>query len=226
MMATVTGGFDSIAYFSVNNGLSWSTGTPFTIVSADAQISIAVSSTGGSGSMSRYATNYNTAGRKFANMSGGDWSVTGLIPTSAGSADGESLRCVGALIFGAQSVFCGPDQTLTTTYRYFTHSGAAAPVLGASVIPPNGLTNAQGPDFTAVGFNSSTAYVLGRNSASTAVNVWITKDNFGSVFQIGTLTPATALIGGCCRGDMHSRNGKIYFSNGVSGSNAFLGVIQ
>jgi hypothetical protein len=226
MIATITGSFDLLAYYSTNNGASWTTGITFNIVTIDGQISVVVNSSGTGGSLTHFATNYNVVGRKFANTSGGDWTVTGLIPTSPGSADGEALRCTSAYIGSGQNVFCGPDITATTTYRAFSHSGASTPSLIASVIPPNGLTNAQAPDFMVAGYGSSTAYVVARNNLSTVLNIWITRDSFGSLFQIGTLTPASPLIAACCHGDMFSYNGKIYFTSGSSGTTAFFGVIQ
>jgi len=226
MISFISGSFDLLAYWSTNNGASWSTGTPFNIVSADAQIGVAVASNGSSGSLTRYAGNYNTAGRVFAKTSGADWTTDGLIPTPPGEADGNAFRCVsGAMIFSGQSVLCGPGSALTTTYHFYTH-GAGSTANAANVIPQNGLTNAQAPNFMAVGYSGTAAYIVGRNAATTQVVIWVTQDTFSTMFQVGTLTPTTALIGGCCSGDIFSYRGKIYFTSGASGSNAFFGVVQ
>jgi hypothetical protein len=221
-----TGSFDLVAYYSIDYGATWTKGTIFNIVSSDEQLGIAVASDGFSGSLTRYGINYNTVGRKFAYMSGTDWLATGLIPVPIGEVGGNSSRCVsGAAIFNGQSVFCGPGGTLTTTYHLFTHAGGTV-LSTTDVVPQNGLTNAQAPDFMMVGYDSTTAYMVGKNGANTRVVVWITRDTFSSVLQIASLTPTTAVISGCCRGDIHVRNGKVYFSSGASGSNAFLGAIQ
>ena len=114
---------------------------------------------------------------------------------------------------------------MTTTYRYFTHTAGIVTLSGSFTVG-SGLTFAQNPDMIPVAFNATTAYLIGRNAANTQVQINITRDTFGSAPLLATITPATALIGGCCRGDGYLWNGRIYFTSGASASNAFFGRIQ
>ena len=220
-----TGTANLIAYYSSDNGASWTKGTPFALVGGggiDSQIGIAVADDGNSGSVTRYQ--FGVASIIFGETSGSDWTATSAITAPPGATG--SIRCtMGAMIFSGQSVICGPDTTNTTQYHFFTHSGGSG-ANAANVIPQNGLTNAQTPDYMAVGFGGSTAYIVGRNAANTQIILWITQDTFGSMAQFGALTPTTALIAGGPRGDIFTWRGKIYFTSGASGANAFFGVVQ
>lgn len=219
------GGFDLVAVYSTNYGATWVRGTTFNLVSADANYHFAVGNDGISGSLSRYSVTYNTVNQSFANTGGGDWTRNGLVPIPSGEAAGTG-RCVsGAMLFSGQSVLCGPAATLNTTYHFFTF-GAGSINSAANVIPQNGLTNANSPDFMAVGYGSGTAYVVGRNAATSLLVIWVTRDTFSSMFQLATLTPTTALLAGMPRGDILVYGGKIYFTSGATGANAFLAVIQ
>ena len=225
MIAFIAGTFDLVAYWSNDYGVSWTKGTAFNIVSGDAQISVSVAGDGNSGSLTRHAISYNTASVAFASTGGGDWTRNGVIPTPPGAGTGS--RCAsGAMIFSGQSVVCGPDPTLTTTYHFFTH-GAGSTSNMANFIPQNGLTNTQSPDFMAVGVGGGRAYIIGRNAANTQIIIWMTTDTFSSAIQVATITPTSALIGGAPKGDafLHN-NGKIYFTSGAPADKAFFGVIQ
>lgn len=224
VIATV-GAFDLVAVYSTNNGDSWVRGTTFNIVSSDANIHFAIAADGNSGSLSRYNVTYSQATQTFASTSGADWSKDGVVPIPSGEAAGTGRCASGAMIFSGQSVLCGPAATLPTTYHFFTH-GAGSTASAANVIPQNGLTNANLPDFMAVGFSGNTAYVIGRNATTSQIVLWVTRDTFSSMLQLSTLTPTTAMLSGMPRGDILSYNGKIYFSSGAAGANAFLGVIQ
>lgn len=216
--------FTNRVYYSGDNGLTWIKGPGMTMVTGDDNTSFAVGVDGETGSASKYNMIVNTANWDFAYTTGAAWTVTGVLPLLP--SGGTTVRCPGTMIYnGQQAVLCGPDNVTTTTYHLFTHS-AGSVFLAANVIPQNGLTNAQSPDFMAVGFNNSTAYIIGKNGAGTQIQINITRDNFSTMPLLGVVTPTTALIGGCCRGDIYSYNGKIYFTSGASGSNAFLGVIQ
>lgn len=220
------GSFTSRMYYSIDNGITWTKGVGFTLVSGDQNNGFTINSNGNAGSWSMFGQTYNLANWRFAYTLGGDWTFTGVIPQPG---LGTSLRCPATLFFnGDQAVLCGPDNGAAdnTKYRLFTHE-AGSIFLFASVIPNSGgLTNAQAPDFMAVGYNATTAYMVGRNAASTTVNGWVTRDSFSTMQLITSLTPTTALIGGCCRGDIFVWNGKVYFTSGAAGSNAFFGIIQ
>lgn len=221
----IQGSFNSRMYYSTNNGASWTKGVTFQLVSTDVNNSFSVSDNGQQGSWSMYGQTYNTVNRRFGYTTGADWTFTGVLPQPGA---GTSLRCPGTMIYnGAQAVLCGPDNGAGDTFKYrlFTHA-AGAVALAATVTPVNGLSNAQSPDFMAVGFNSSTAYMIGRDDTQTKVSIWVTRDNFSTMPRLTTITPATVIIGGCCRGDIVSYNGKIYFTSGVGGSQAFFGRIQ
>lgn len=218
------GTFNLIAYFSSDIGTNWTKGTPFNIVSGDEEIGVQISENGTAGSLTRYNITYNTANWTFAYTSGTDWLRTTVIPLPAGA--GAASRCSsGASIFGGQAVVCGPDGTMTGTYRYFTH-GAGTIVLIKSFTMPGGLTFADAPDQMVVGYDTTTAYLVGRNVGSTAIQVYVTRDTLTSTYLIGTLTPTTALIAGCCRGDIYVRGKKIYFTSGATSTQAFFGRIQ
>ena len=211
--------------YSTNNGLTWSLGSDLALISSDSEYGLALSDDGTKGTLNGYAVTYNQVLQPFAYTTGGDWSVTGPVPLPPGA--GPATRCShGSMIFnGGQAVLCGPDNIATTTYRLFTHAGGVVS-LSKSVIPQNGLSVSNAPDILAVGFGPATGYLIGKDTTATKVQINVTTDSFTSLPLIGQLAPASALIAGCCRGDIYSYAGKIYFSSGAVGANAFLMVIQ
>lgn len=223
MIGRTTGTFDLIPYFSTDNGATWTKGAAFNIVTGNEQVTVAVEDNGTLGSLARFQVTY--AVQTFARKTGNVFVATGIVPTPPGA--GTNTRCTGSMIFnGDESIVCGPDSIMTTTYRLF-HSVSGVPSLTASfTLSATAPTFAQNPDNMAIAFNATTAYLIGRNDANTAVLIHITRDGFGSAPLLASLIPATALIAGCCRGDVALRSGNIYFTSGATGDRAFLGRIQ
>jgi len=216
------GAFEEVNYFSNDYGANWSIGTSFTMVSGDAEFHLRLNNSGNVGVLSPFAVTY--ASTFAAILSGNNFIVTTAIPTPPGS--GASAKCPGSVIFGSNNyVVCGPDPLNTTTYRLFNIIGTT-PTFLYSFLPLDTPTNAQSPDFTIIAYNGNVAYMVGRSADGTKINVYVTQDTFNTIIRIASLTPTTGLITGCCRGDMHVWNGKIYFTIAGTGANAVFGKVQ
>ncbi len=216
------GAFEQISYFSTDNGANWTKGSSATMVSGDAETPLRFDESASIGVTTVAAVTYNST---FAGVkSGNNMIVTTAIPLPPGA--GASARCPAPFTWGGiRSFLCGGDSLNTGTYRLFNIIGTA-PTFISSFIPTDAPLFANAPDPMAVGFNATTAYMIQRNIASTQINIYVTRDSFGSIIQIANILPTTALGVNCCRGDTHIRSGKIYFTTGHSGSNGIFGVIQ
>jgi len=215
------GAFDLWAIYSTDNGLNWTKGVAFTIVNGNAQVS--VKTNGANGSLTRLAVNYGGA-QPLGEQIVSDWDNTGATPLPVGATGTGASGAAAFLFNGVESVILGPVNVPVTVHSRYTIAGGV-PVEAAQFIPAGAPAFANGPNFMAHSFGSI-GYFITRNIATTTVNIYMTLDSFDTVTLTQSLTPATALIANCCVGDIHTWNGKIYFTGAGVGSTAWLIRIQ
>jgi len=210
------------AVYSTDNGLNWTKGVSFSIVNGNT--TVFVKSLGGSrGALTRGGINYGGAqpvGERIVS----DWDNTGATPAPGGAIGTASNGATATVFDGIETIIAGPTSNPSTThYRYSILGGV--PLEVASFIPAGAPAFVNGPVLMAHGFGSI-GYFISRSLVGGFVNLYMTLDGFDNVSLTQQLTPATAIIAGCCTGDMHTWNSRIYFASGGSGSNAFLVRIQ
>jgi hypothetical protein len=214
------GVFDVWAIYSTDNGLNWTKGVAFTLVNGNGQVSVKTDGT--RGSLTRLGVNY-AGSQPLGEQIVSDWDNTTATP-APGTGDTAANGAAAVVFNGVETVIAGPGGvTLTTHYRYTIAGGA--PILVNSFVPAGAPAFANGPVFMVHGF-SNIGYFITRNLAGTNVNVYLSVDGFDTVALISSVAPATALIAGCCTGDVHTFGGRIYFTGGGTASTAWLARIQ
>ena len=217
MNPTGNAAFNLITYFSNDNGTSWTKGgVSDSVVSGDQEMQIKIDGSGSTGVIGYFSFSngngpVNKSGDLFREGTGFAW---------------NGARCPGVVLQNGSRMICGPDNVATTLYQNFTIGGGIATQVNTFTLPDSPAF-ANAPDFHVEAFSSSKAYIFARNLANTRVNIYITGDAFTSgAILLTQMNPATALIGGACRGESHKWQNKMYFTCGGSGSQAFLGVVR
>lgn len=224
VIGTSGGGLTGINYFSLDNGATWTKGpTTFALTSGDPQFQLSMETDASIGVLAPFSVTYGS--QTAAVKSGNEYIATSVIPAPPG-AGGLSTRCLGTLTKGGdRAILCGPDSVSINTFRLFKVI-VLAPTFISNFTLQDAPSFSFGPEFSSFGFNAGTAYVQGRNLATTRLLIYVTRDDFGAVVQIASLTPTTPVSVGCCRGEWHARDSKVYFTNGAQGTQAVFGRIQ
>ena len=209
------GAFDFTTYFSTDNGINWSKGSPADSVVSSDQVQIKLSVDGADGVVGM---------GQILNANGPVTKVSELFREGTGYA-WAGARCFGSVLMNTSRMICGPDNVATTLYQNFT-VGSGIATLANTFTLVDAPAFANSPDFHVEAFSSSIAYLFGVNLAVTKVNVYITTNAFAGAILLAQLTPTTALIAGACKGESHKWSGKIYFTCGGSGATAFFGKIE
>ena len=207
------GAFNFTTYYSNDNGINWTKGSPTDSVVSSDQLQIKLDNSGvdgvvGVGQMSNGNGPVYKLGDVFREGTGYAWA---------------GARCFGSVMMSATQLICGPDNAARTVYQNFQVGGGLA-VLNNTFTLADAPLFGNSPNFHVEAYSSSIAYLFGRNLAGTKINVYITTDAFVSTMLLVQLTPTTALL--ACYGESHKWGGNIYFTCGGSGANAFLGRLQ
>jgi hypothetical protein len=200
--------------YSTDYGQTWNT-TSYGQISADSQTyGPALSSSGDIGIITRGA---NSVGGQPFGVKVGD-----LFVATFNFVPPVNLNCFPLIQGTSTKALCTRNGVAESTYRYV--EGQSLPIVLKTLAVPDGISSVNPQS---IGYNSSVGYLIQVSSGDPSrLNIYATTDEWSSVILLGQITPTTAPIGGCCRGNIIKWQGKIYFSSGAAGSNAFLAVIK
>lgn len=129
-----------------------------------------------------------------------------------GTAVGAT-RCTGPFIYNTDpAVMCGANNS-TQTWQMVRMNGNTPATIAQFTLGNGSPLYANSPDVIGIQWSSTVFYLITRLQATSATNVYVTKDSFSTVSFIGTLTPTTG-YGANPHGDIYIWNGAIYWSSG------------
>ena len=231
MYCTETGGYCAVInmfnaasitmIFSTDNGASWTIGTAFAYVSADAQVWGPIVAADGTGIVTRGVNQTGGAGQPFGSKQAADFTFTlPFIPS-------VNLNCRPFTMGNILRALCRPNAGGVNTQVYSGGALGIVPVLVSTFVTQDVPTSGGAQDFQPGGFNSTYGYAVTSSfSPANKYNVYISGDGANSFVLAAVLTPTTAPVFGCCRGNLMRWGNKMYWTTGVHSSQAIFAVIQ
>jgi len=207
--------------FSTDNGANWTIGTAYPYVSADSQVWGPIIAADGTGINTRGVNSTGGAGQPFGSKQAADFTNTlPFIPS-------VNLNCRPFTMGNFLRAFCRPNAGGVTSQIYSGGALGIVPTLQASFTTADVPTTGGSQDFQPGGFNNTYGYALTSSfSPANRYNFYISGDGAASFILASQLTPTTAPVFGCCRGNFMRWGNKMYFTVGVHSSQAIFGTIQ
>lgn len=203
--------------YSTDNGATWTVGVTYSHISSDARTWGPILEPGGVNGILIRGVN-PTAPRPFGVKSGNDFTGT------VNFAPPVNLNCRPLFMRSSAHAVCAPNAG-GDLYQFTTGGALGIAPLVINTFTPEDTSGILEPQV--VGFDAITGYMIQVSFATpTRLNLFVTRNTWGSVVRVSQIIPTTAPSSACCKGNIMRWGNRIYFSSGSTSSQAFLGVIQ